>query len=90
LTLTKVTSLTVRKPFGLDVRFNNGTGGVYDCSEMVARGHNLLADLRNPSFFAKVRLEDGAPTWPNDYDIDPEWLRRTMEAAGELHNVAAE
>jgi hypothetical protein len=37
-----------------------------------------------------VFLEFGAPTWPNGLDIAPEWLRRGMEAAGELTRVAAE
>jgi hypothetical protein len=32
---------------------------------------------------AKARL-------PNGFDIAPEWLRREMEAAGELARVAAE
>jgi hypothetical protein len=36
-----------------------------------------------------VFLEFGAPTWPNGFDIAPEWLRREMEAAGELTPVAA-
>ena len=40
--------------------------------------------------FFRVFLEFGAPTWPNGFDIAPEWLRREMEAAGELKRVAAE
>jgi hypothetical protein len=31
-------------------------------------------------------LEFGAPTWPNGFDIAPEWLK----AAGELTRAAAE
>ena len=34
--------------------------------------------------------EFGAPTWPNGFDIAPEWLRREIESAGELTLVAAE
>jgi hypothetical protein len=37
-----------------------------------------------------VFLEFGALTWPNGFDIEPEWLRRKMEEAGELERVAAE
>jgi hypothetical protein len=36
-----------------------------------------------------VFLDYGAPTWPNGFDIAPEWLRREMEAAGELQRDAA-
>ena len=46
--------------------------------------------LRAPDYFARVFLEFGALTWPNGFDIAPEWLRREMEAAGELTQVAAE
>jgi hypothetical protein len=40
--------------------------------------------LRDPAYFARVFLEDGAPTWPNGFDMDPEWLRREIEATGGL------
>jgi hypothetical protein len=46
--------------------------------------------LRNERYFARVFLEFGAPTWPNGFDIAPEWLRREMEAAGELTRAAGE
>jgi hypothetical protein len=46
--------------------------------------------LRDPAFFARVFLEDGAPTWPNGFDAAPGWLRREIEAAGTLvRDVAA-
>jgi hypothetical protein len=31
-----------------------------------------------------VFLEFSAPTWPNGFDIAPDWLFREMELAGEL------
>jgi hypothetical protein len=42
-----------------------------------------------PRFFARAFLEFGAPTWPNGFDMSPEWLRRKMLAAGELSASAA-
>jgi hypothetical protein len=36
-----------------------------------------------------VFLDFGALTWPNGFDIAPEWLRREMQAAGELQRDAA-
>ena len=50
----------------------------------------MLAPLRDERYFARVFLECGAPTWPNGFDLAPEWLRREMEAAKELSRVAAE
>ena len=91
--LTKVTSLRVVSPYGLDVTFNDGSGGIHDCTALIEAGRGpVLAPLRDPAFFARVFLDWGAPTWPNSYDMDAEWLRREMLAAGELRDrtVAAE
>jgi hypothetical protein len=49
----------------------------------------MLEPLRDETYFGRVFLEFGAPTWPNGCDIAPEWLRREMAAAGELTRVAA-
>ncbi|WP_157970194.1 DUF2442 domain-containing protein [Pelagibacterium sediminicola] len=87
--LTKVTSLTVLSPYRLAVRFNDGTSGIHDCAKLVSGTGSLLEDLRRPEFFARASLEYGAPTWPNGFDMDAEWLRREMEQAGELEPDAA-
>jgi hypothetical protein len=50
----------------------------------------MLAPLLDEAYFDRVFLEFGAPTWPNGFDIAPEWLRREMENAGELSRAAAE
>ena len=72
------------------VRFNDGREGVHDFTAMVNEPGPMLEPLRDENYFATVFLEFGAPTWPNGFDIAPEWLRREMEAAGELTSVAAE
>jgi hypothetical protein len=88
--LTKVTSLEKLGGFRLRVRFNDGSGGIHDFSGMTHEPGSMLEPLRDEAFFARVFLEFGAPTWPNGFDIAPEWLRREMEAAGELTREAAE
>jgi Protein of unknown function (DUF2442) len=88
--LTKVTRLEKLGGFRLRVRFNDGSEGVHDFAAMVNEPGPLLEPLREESYFARVFLEFGAPTWPNGFDMAPEWLRREMEAAGELSRVAAE
>ena len=57
---------------------------------MVKEPGSSLEPLRDGVYFARVFLAFGAPTWPNGFDIAPEWLRREMAAAGELRRVAAE
>jgi hypothetical protein len=88
--LTKITRLEKLGGFRLRVHFNDGSAGIHDFSEMVSEPGSMLEPLRDEAFFSRVFLEFGAPTWPNGFDIAPEWLRREMETAGELSRVAAE
>jgi hypothetical protein len=88
--LTKVTHLERLGGFRLRVRFSDGTEGVHDFTAMVNEPGPMLEPLRDEPYFARVFLEFGAPTWPNGFDIAPEWLRREMAKAGELARVAAE
>lgn len=88
--LNKITHLERLGGFRLRLRFSDGSEGVHDFSEMVSEAGPMLEPLRDEAYFARVFLEFGAPTWPNGFDIAPEWLRREMEAAGELRQVAAE
>jgi hypothetical protein len=88
--LTKVTHLEKLGDFRLRVRFTDGSEGVHDFAALVQEPGPMLESLRDPAYFARVFLEFGAPTWPNGFDIAPEWLRREMEKAGELTRVAAE
>jgi hypothetical protein len=87
--MTKVKRLEKLGGFRLRVHFMDGSEGVHDFSVMVHEPGSLLEPLRDEGYFGRVFLEFGAPTWPNGFDIAPEWLRREMEAAGELSQVAA-
>ena len=87
--LIKVVRLDVLSPYKLSVEFSDGSGGVHDCAAMVAEGRGLAAGLRDVALFRRVSLDFGAPTWPNLFDMDPEWLRREMVAAGELRPAVA-
>lgn len=88
--LTKLTRLEKLGGFRLRLRFSDGSEGVHDFSAMVAESGPMMEPLRDAAYFNRVFLEFGAPTWPNGFDIAPEWLRREMAAAGELTRVAAE
>jgi hypothetical protein len=82
----------VEKLGGLRLRlhFGNGSVGEHDFSSIVSEGGPMIDPLRDEAYFARVFLEFGALTWPNGFDIAPEWLRREMETAGELTREAAE
>jgi hypothetical protein len=88
--LTKIARLEKLSGFKLRVRFTDGSEGVHDFTALLKEPGPMLEPLRDQSYFARVFLEFGAPTWPNGFDIAPQWLRREMAAAGELTRVAAE
>jgi len=68
----------------LRATFSGGMAGDYDFSTIVSEGGPMAEPLRDPAFFERVFLEDGAPSWPNGFDAAPGWLRREIEAAGAL------
>jgi hypothetical protein len=57
---------------------------VHDFSSTVARDGEMVRPLKDPAFFARVFVELGALSWPNDFDLDPIALHDRMSAAGEL------
>jgi len=83
-TVNKVAEISAIHPFGLKVRFSDGAGGVHDCSALVTETGLMIEPLRDPAYFARVSLDCGAPTWPNRFDMCPDWLRMKMKQAGEL------
>ena len=88
--LNKVVDIEVVRPFCIRVVFRDGTSGVHDCSHDSAGIAPIVLPLQEPTYFARVFLEHGAPTWPNGFDMCPDWLRMEMVAAGELTRQAAE
>ena len=72
------------------LRFTDGSEGVRDLSDVIARDGEMVRPLKDPAYFARVFVEMGAPTWPNGFDLDPIALHDRMSAAGELTRVAAE
>jgi hypothetical protein len=68
----------------LHATFGDGVTGEHDFSALVAESGPMVEPLRDPAYFGRVFLEDGAPTWPNSFDMCPDWLRREIEATGAL------
>jgi hypothetical protein len=88
--LVKVKRLEKLGGFRLRVCFTDDSEGVHDFAALMGDPAPIPEPLCDETYFGRVFLEFGAPTWPNGYDIAPEWLRREMAAAGELTQVAAE
>ncbi len=71
------------------VRFTDGSEGIRDLSDVIAKSGVMVDPLKSKDYFERVFLDMGAPTWPNGFDIAPDWLWHEMEAAGELTHEAA-
>jgi hypothetical protein len=72
------------------LRFTDGSEGVHDLSDMIAKGGEMVEPLKSKQYFDRVFVEMGAPTWPNGFDLDPINLYMQLRAAGALSSVAAE
>jgi hypothetical protein len=80
------------RPLGgyvLLIRFSDGYEGERDFSPMVDDVGPMVEPLRDPSFFAKVFIDDGVLAWPNGFDLDSIALHDEMRAAGMLRKSAA-
>ncbi|HWG03652.1 MAG TPA: DUF2442 domain-containing protein [Beijerinckiaceae bacterium] len=53
------------------LRFSNGEEGVRDLTDLIEKGGEMVEPLRDQTFFDRVFVEMGAPTWPNGFDLDP-------------------
>ncbi|NMA98699.1 MAG: DUF2442 domain-containing protein [Phyllobacteriaceae bacterium] len=80
----KVTSVRAAIPFKLLVSFSDGTFGTFNAAPMLAERGEGTEALRERSYFGKVSLANGVPTWPNHFDISPLWLQEEMDRRGEL------
>jgi hypothetical protein len=82
--MNKVTKINWLGGYRLHATFSDGALGECDFSTLVAQAGPMGQPLRDPSYFARVFLEDGAPTWPIGFDMCPDWLRREIEIAAAL------
>lgn len=87
--MIKVSRLEWLGQYRIRFLFSDGTGGEHDFSEMVAEEGAMLLPLRDEEYFGRVFLDDGAPTWPNGFDMAPRWIQMELEARGALRRVAA-
>jgi len=80
----KVVSIRTAPPFKLLITFSDGTHGAFDAAPMLSERGEGTEPLRDRGYFSKVALANGVPTWPNYFDISPQWLQEEMDRRGEL------
>jgi hypothetical protein len=75
--------------YRLEIEFSDGTVGVRDFSFVKSKSGPMVEPLKDPAYFSRVFIEDGALTWPNGYDWSPTALHDEMKAEGLLRRVDA-
>ena len=80
------------RPLGghkLEIEFSDGSVGVRDFAFVTEKSGSMAEPLKDPAYFARVFVDDGALTWPNGYDWDPIALHEEMKAEGLLKRADA-
>jgi hypothetical protein len=80
----KVVSIRTAPPYKLVITFSDGAYGTFNASGMIGQRGEGAELLRERRYFGQVELANGVPTWPNHFDLSPEWLREEMLGRGEL------
>jgi hypothetical protein len=80
------------RPLGghkLEIEFSDGTVGVRDFVSIAQKTGSMALPLKDPDFFARVFIDDGALTRPNGYDCESMALHDEMKAEGLLKRADA-
>lgn len=85
--LIKVRRATALDGHRLKLEFSDDTVGEHDLGYILSEHGPMLEPLKDPTYFKRVFVENGVPTWPNGYDWDPIALHDEMKAAGELRPI---
>lgn len=73
--------------FKIKCFFDNGEIRQFDMAYIKKEKGTLLKDLRNLSYFKKVFVEMGSPTWPNGYDVCADLIYRDGAVVAVKKNV---
>ena len=58
--------------YQLKLVFTNGESGIYDCSDLLDFG--VFQELKDITYFKRVKVLDGTVAWPHEQDICPDTL----------------
>ena len=76
-----VVAIQAVPPMALQVRFADGTIGKV-CFEP-SHLSGVFEALKDPAFFAQVRIESGTVTWPGHLDLAPDAMYAEIKSRGE-------
>jgi hypothetical protein len=85
--LVKVTKVEPIGGYRLRFRFSDGTAGERDFAGLLDRTGPMIEPLKDQTYFRRVFIEFGTPTWPNGFDLAPWALHGELASAGLLRHV---
>jgi hypothetical protein len=84
----RLKTVTPHEDHTLELVFENGEKGVYDCSELI--GFGVFEEFRDINYFKQVSVAFGTVTWPHGQDICPDTLYLTATGKEDQLMVAEE
>jgi hypothetical protein len=69
--------------YKLRIQLSNGRKGLFDVAPYLDKG--VFNELREPTYFARVRVAFGGVMWPHEQDFSPETIEYELkeETSGE-------
>ena len=80
----KIISVEALEKYKLNLRFSDGTEGVYDVEDVAGKGVFKVWDVDENFFKVFINEESGAISWPGEIDID------TVNAYCTIKNISPE
>jgi len=68
----RVKSVSTAEDYQLEIVFNNGEHGLYDCTPLL--GFGVFKELKDQNYFKQAKAFDGTVVWPHEQDICPDTL----------------
>jgi len=68
----RVKSVATTDDYQLEIVFNNGEHGLYDCTPLLDFG--VFKELKDQTYFKQAKACDGTVVWPHVQDICPDTL----------------
>jgi hypothetical protein len=89
INMVKVVELKPLEGHRLWVKFSDGSEGIRDYSDLIAKGGPAIEGLRDQAVFNKAFISFGVPSWPNGFDVDAINLQMELRENGALSHEAA-
>jgi hypothetical protein len=69
-----ITKVEVLLNFQLVCTFENSQKYLFDMNYITKEDGEMIKPLKNKTYFKRVFLEAGHPTWPNGYDVCADYI----------------